>query len=510
MAKLPIGIQEFSKLREDEFIYVDKTKEIYNLIESGSAYFLSRPRRFGKSLLVNTMKEIFLGNKHLFEDLWIYDKIEWEEHPVIKLDFTQYKYQSENLEEMIAEDLKGIAQKYNVTVKAEKAWHILRDLVIELSKINKVAILVDEYDKPIIDNLSKERIEIAKQNREFLKGFYSPLKGLDAHIKMLFLTGVSKFSRVSIFSDLNHLRDISTGRSFSTILGYTQDELETSFKEEIKRLQNYEEVSKQALLNKIKRWYNGYSWDGKHTVYNPFSILNLFAGNEFDNYWFSTGTPTFLMNLLEQINFDARNLENKKMLPDSVDKYEIDSLELYPLLFQTGYLTIKKRVGSIITLDYPNDEVRNSFQRNILATINKNGISENDILLLEMADDLKAGKTDKFMQKLDNLFSGIAHHTIEKKESYFHSMFYLIARLLGYTTICEIPTSDGRIDAVIQADDYVYIIEFKLSTAEEALAQIKEKEYHKPFINSNKTIKLLGVGFDVEKKKVSGYLEEEA
>jgi len=372
MKNLPIGVQTFSKMIKGDYLYIDKTKDIYNLFaEGGQYYFLSRPRRFGKSLLISTLKELFSGNKELFKGLWIYDKIPWEKYPVIHLDFLGLEY---GCREALISTLEFLvnqnAKTYGIKLKEKGYDKRFRELIIELSAMNKVVILVDEYDKPLIDFVDKE--DIAGENRDVLKTFYGAIKGADEYLKFVFITGVSKFSKVSVFSDLNNLRDITISSAFSTMLGYTAEELLHYFGDRIEKMAG---VDKEKLLKDIKHWYNGYSWDGKAFVYNPLSILHLLQEKHFGNYWFSTGTPTFLIKSLRDNRVDLKRLENYETTRLLFDSYEIERFNVFALLFQTGYLTIKEvkeisRTQFIYRLSYPNKEVKESFLDYLAADYN--------------------------------------------------------------------------------------------------------------------------------------------
>lgn len=358
-------MQTFSELITGDYIYIDKTKDIHHLFEDGGKYyFLSRPRRFGKSLMLSTLEEIFLGNKELFKDLWIYDKIEWVKHPIIHIDFTNLDYETDELlKQSLEETLNKIAKQYGVQLTTVNYKTRFGELIEELSSAGQVVILVDEYNKPIIDHIRDRNA--AEANRKTLVNFYSVIKSADKFIKFAFLTGVSKFSIVSVFSGLNNLRDITLSRNFSTLLGCTQQELNAYFGGYIDRLSDQTGFERELLLSKIRDWYNGYSWDGETFVYNPFSLLNLFKENSFDNFWFSTGTPHFLIELIKQQPGVLPELDRWPVRSHAFDSYDLDHLEIAPLLFQTGYLTITSisidGEKKSCYLDYPNQEVKESF-----------------------------------------------------------------------------------------------------------------------------------------------------
>jgi hypothetical protein len=460
-------------------------------------------------LFLNTIKEVFKGNKELFEGLWIYDKIEWEKYPVIKISFSTVDYINLGLARAIDDMLFDIAGEYDISLEKPSFSSKFKELIQKLSKNKKVVILIDEYDKPIIDYI--DDIPQAEENRKILKSFYSVIKDSDDYIKFFFVTGVSKFSQVSIFSDLNNLFDITLDKNYSTITGYTQEELEQYFPEYIEKVaKDYEGVF-DNLMEQIKKWYNGYSWDGRNFVYNPFSILNFFYSREFGDYWFATGTPTFLIKLIKHNRYTAFDLEKRTIYRGDLNKYDITKITLLPLLFQTGYLTIKKSdlLRQTITLDYPNAEVEGSFTIHLLAELNDGKIDKASSTLVQLMESLENNKIEKFLELVDSVFKGISYIIADNKEKYFHSVFYLIVKLLGFHIETEVMTIDGRIDAVINTDKYIYVIEFKAGQdAKTALQQIKDKEYHKKYLSDKKPVTLLGINFNIERKAIDDYLIE--
>ena len=509
MKYLPIGIQEFSEFKKNNYIYVDKTKYIHQLLLN-KYYFLSRPRRFGKSLLLNTIKEIFKNNKELFKGLWIYDKIEWKEHPVIKISMSNIGYDLLGLEKAIDNKLNRIAAEKNIKFSQQSFSLKFEELIQKLSEKEQVVILIDEYDKPIIDYI--DEIEKAEENRKILKSFYSVIKDSDNYIKFFFVTGVSKFSHVSIFSDLNNLNDITLDENYAVLTGYTQKELENYFSEYIQFISKKYKGIFPNILEEIKRWYNGYSWDGLNFVYNPFSMLNFFYKRVFDDYWFRTGTPTFLTKLIKEKKYTAFELQNTTIFRGDLDKYEITNISLIPLLFQTGYLTIKSvnlKKGTI-TLDYPNKEVERSFSIHLLADLSDGKTDKTSSMLVDISEALENNSIEKFIELINILFKGIAYTIVDTKEKYFHSIFHIIVKLLGITIESEVLTIDGRIDAVVFTDDYIYIIEFKAGyDSKKAIEQIKEKEYYKKYSDDKRKKILLGINFNTETKCVDDFKVEE-
>ncbi len=515
MKNLPIGIYTFSKVIEGNHLYIDKTKDIYNLISRGGGYyFFSRPRRFGKSLLVSTLKEIFSGNKDLFKGLWIYDKIQWQSFPVIHIDFLGLKYESQDeltdtLEYLIGQN----AAIHGIELKQKGYDKRFKELISEISKKNKAVILVDEYDKPIIDFIETGQKKIALDNRKILKKFYSVLKSADQYIRFVFITGVSKFSRMSIFSDLNNLYDITIDDYFATLLGITHDELLCYFSDRIDRLRETMSMSEKDFLGHVKHWYNGYSWDGSHFLYNPYSIINFFSKNRFGNYWFATGTPTFLINHIRNRKQDITLLERQEVDESFFDSYDIENLEVAAMLFQTGYLTIKeiKPVGlkSQYILSYPNEEVKESFLKHFLAdyTTKEPGIVGSKIL--DLVKTITTDDLENFFTIIKSLFASIPSSLfIRDREAYYHTIIYMVLELLGANIQVEVHTNKGRIDAVIETVDHIYIMEFKMGTSTEALSQIEARKYHEKYLSTGKSILLIGVGFDEKERNISSYLEK--
>lgn len=514
MKKLPLGIQSFSKLIEGDYIYVDKTKDIYGLFaEGGQYYFLSRPRRFGKSLLISTLSELFSGNKELFKGLWIYDKIQWEKHPVIHIDFTKINYETpEALKTSLKKWLDTIAQAYGIALDKGSAYQErFAELIEKLSVNGSVVVLVDEYDKPIIDFV--ENREIAEANRKILANFFVILKPADQYLKFAFLTGVSKFSRVSVFSGLNNLRDITLSKQFSTLLGYTHEELLHYFGGYLDRLADEMDMDKSSLVEKAREWYNGYSWDGKHFIYNPFSILNLFNENTFGNYWFASGTPTFLTKLVKRQSGTLPALDRLPVTDYAFDSYDVDRMEIAPLLFQTGYLTIKeiflKNDERKYRLDYPNREVKQSFLTYLFREFTRQDVVFSTRILERIAKTVRDDDPEGLIRELTSLFASIPYQLFTgANEAFYHMVVYLVLKLSGAVIVSEAPTNLGRMDAVLETEKKVYIMEFKMGSEREAIDQIKEKNYHEKYLNTGKEIVLLGIGFHREKRNIGGYVME--
>jgi hypothetical protein len=503
MKKLPIGISDFKKLREENFIYVDKTQYIYKLITEGAGYyFLSRPRRFGKSLLISTLEYLFKGEKKLFKGLYIQDKWNWEEiYPVIRIDFgdTQVRNKVElekELKAIIIEIGKVYSYKYNQEYTINRNLRLLIEKIYEVTK-KQMIILIDEYDKPILDNIEKKK-EVEKI-REILKGFYTTLKGLDKYIRFMLITGVSKFSKVSLFSGLNQLEDISLNKDFGNICGYTQNELEFYFNDYLKGLN----------LDEIKEWYNGYYFL-QDTLYNPFDILLYLKNREFRSYWYKTGTPTFLIKLIKQQKYDVTKLDNIILRENILEKFDLEEIRIEALMFQTGYLTIKevyqKEYGQEYKLGFPNKEVKISFNENILEFIIKEEVKYK--LVDEIITILKKEEIKKLKEKLEILISNISYMYLKEEASYVLAVFVLLYST-GLNVITEDNTSKGRIDLTIIVNNSIgYILEFKvIENSKEkgkAIKQILEKQYYKKYLNYDK-VYIIGIEIDKTKKQIVNF-----
>ncbi len=505
MRKYPIGLQSFKEIRNGNYVYVDKTQKIFELISTGKYYFLSRPRRFGKSLLLSTIKEIYLGNKALFKDLWIENQWDWtNQNPVIHIQFASLGYAQIGLEAAILLAINENAKELNIEITNQTIGLAFKELIQKANETTgrKAVILIDEYDKPILDYLLN--LEQAYKNRDILKSFYSILKDNDDNIEFLILTGVGKFTKVSIFSDLNNLQDITIGKQFSSIIGITQNELETNFSEEIKSFK----IENINILNNLKTWYNGYSWGANETVYNPFSILNFIKTGEFKIFWFETGTPSFL---IEQIKKN-QEFQFEETKTDLIGLSDLDYENLNPttLLFQTGYLTIadynqKKR---IYTLKYPNREVEQSLLSCLLAAYGNSNTQKTTPLVVQISDAFEENNIEKVVKIVNTLFSTIPYDLWRNAtELHYHALTHLIFTLLGTYIESEVHTSDGRCDMIVKTETHIFALEFKLDeSAEIALKQITDKEYLAPYQLDERTKVAIGISFSSELKKIQQYL----
>jgi hypothetical protein len=502
MKKLGIGISDFKELIKGNYIYVDKTEYIYKLINSGKYYFLSRPRRFGKSLLLSTIRYLFEGQRKLFKGLYIENKWNWEErYPVIRISFAKDIKRKEDLKDRIREELEKNYERNEEEIEEGKKdeGSLLEKLVIKINKKKRkqVVVLVDEYDKPILDVI--EDTKEAQEVRRELKGFYSVLKDLDEYIRFVIITGVSKFSKVSLFSGLNQLKDISLDLRYGNICGYTQEELEIYFKEYL------EGVS----LEEVREWYNGYSFLGER-LYNPFDILLYLDSRIFDSYWYKTGTPSFLIKLIKEKEYDISELENKIVKKNILEKFDLEEIRIEALMFQTGYLTIKevysKEYGQEYKLGFPNKEVRISFNEDILPLVLSRDIREN--IADKVIEILKREEIEKLREQIEILISNISYVYYKGESSYVIAIFSLLYST-GLNVITEDNTHKGRIDlTIIVNKEIVYIIEVKVIEREEekgrAIRQIQEKEYYKKYMNYEK-IYIVGIELNKVKKQVLNY-----
>jgi hypothetical protein len=512
MKKLPIGISALDKIIGNDYIYVDKTKHIVNLVKSGGEYyFLSRPRRFGKSLLVDTLKQAFLGKHELFTGLYLENHWDWEvEYPIVHIDLGQGIVQSRvQLDAVLTAILDRHYIQYNIENIYQEASIRFRYLIDSLAeKFNlPVVILVDEYDKPILDNITDA--EHAGEIRDGLKSLYSVIKTVDSKLRFVLLTGVSKFSKVSLFSGLNNLSDITLDSRYADICGYTQAELETNFANELVGVDKSE----------LKNWYNGYNFAGSEVqkVYNPFDILLFFdKGKIYRNYWFETATPTFLVKLMESRKYFVPNLENVIISDKNLSGFDVDNINITTLLFQTGYLTIKEiiTIGSqyAYSLTYPNLEVKASLNDS-LADIGSS--MENKTQNLAMLDmKLKQNDIAGLEQVFRSYFASIPHDWYRKNdmanyEGFYASIVYSYFCALGYDLIAEYVTNHGKIDLTLRMPDKILVIEFKLHTdAVNALQQIKDRAYADKYLSDGKPIYLIGVSFDTESRNISDFAYE--
>ena len=511
--RLPVGIQTFRKVREDGCYYVDKSAYLRRLIDEGAHYFLSRPRRFGKSLLVDTLKELFEGSEALFEGLAIHEDWDWSvRHPVVRLDFAAGNFgEPGHLHRETMAQLDGLARAARVEARYDTAPACLRNLLEALHERTgqRVVVLVDEYDRPILEAL--EVADVARANRDFLRGLYAVVKSSDAHVRFVFLTGVSKFSKVSLFSGLNNLKDITLDPRYSAICGYTEADLDTVFAPELPDLDR----------DAIREWYNGYGWSGEERVYNPFDILLLFDYRRFDAWWFETGTPNFLVEMLFRRRVSALALDGMLAGADLLSTFDVDDIATEALLFQTGYLTIERsepRGGEMFyRLGYPNLEVRQSLNRSLLNHMTGDPSSRSshsarlyDLLLANDFEGLEA-LFHSFYASIP--YEWYTNNDIARYEGYYASVFYSYFAGLGLDITVEDSTSRGRLDMAVRFNGHVYLFELKvveMAGEGAAMAQLKARGYAEKYRSRGEPIHLIGVEFSREARNVVAFEVERA
>ena len=506
--RLPIGIQTFREIREENCYYVDKTAYIWQLLNEGKHYFLSRPRRFGKSLFLDTLKELFEGNEPLFEGLHIHDHWDWNvRYPVLRLSFGSGNFdEPEILHKEVMAQLDAVEKETGVESSYDTAFARFRHIIQMLHSQagQRVAVLVDEYDKPILDTL--EVPDIARANRDFLRGLYATIKDSDAHVRFTFLTGVSKFSKVQLFSGLNNLTDITIDPQYSALCGYTEDDLDTVFAPELPGLDRDE----------IRDWYNGYSWLGQEKVYNPFDILLLFRNRNFKAYWFETGTPTFLIEILFQRQISSLELNNMLGSDELLSAFDVDEIATEAMLFQTGYLTIteEENLGgeSLYRLGYPNREVRQSLNRSLLRYLVKDATRQmaNSVRLCRLleANDF-AGLESLFHAFYASIpYEWYTNNDIANFEGYYASVFYSYFAALGLNITVEDSISHGRVDMAVHFNDNIYLFEFKvveLASEGAAMAQLQKKGYADKYRDLDQPIFMIGVEFSKDTRNITAF-----
>ena len=531
--KIPIGVQSFEVMRNDKFLYVDKTHFLFKLVCSNRVYFLSRPRRFGKSLFLSTLKAYFLGQKELFKGLYL-EKAEekraeiektdaWIEYPVLYMDFNIGRYdEPHSLKSHLNIILTQFEDIYGAREQEEEPAQRFAGIVQRaFQKTGKqVVILVDEYDKPLLQTMGANEA-LNEEFRNTLKAFYSVTKTCDEYIRFAFLTGVTKFSKVSIFSDLNNLQDISMLNNYAEICGLTQGEVENTFKPEIERLAKNTNNSYEKMLEELKKRYDGYKFSvlGEQ-VYNPFSILNVLNAGELKNYWFATGTPTFLVNYLKDAHYNVPDLDGKVELNEAgIEMYSADAKNPLQILFQAGYLTIKEYIAeaNMYRLGFPNDEVRYGFLENLLPSYSSLRSDETGVSVWEFVKDARAGNVDSFMERMQAIIAGVPYDNLpgdklKLREKNYQTAVYLIFKLMGQFVQTEIHCAKGRADCIVHTKDTIYIFEFKLmsaGSADDAIAQIKEKGYASQFKADGKKIILVGSSFDEAEITIGEWKVEE-
>ena len=512
MCKLyPVGIQNFESLRKDGYYYVDKTDRIYRLVKTGCYYRLIRPRRFGKSLLVSTLEAYFQGKKELFEGLAIEGlEKEWKDYPVIHLDLNAKKFDTEeDLIRLIDRQLLVYESVYgrvptDVTID-DRFVSLIRNAAEKSGE--RVVILVDEYDKPMLQAIGNDTLQ--SEYRNTLKAFYGVLKSMDGYIKFALLTGVTKFGKVSVFSDLNNLMDLSRDHRYFDICGISGEELLRDFGEDIQELAAANGQTFEQACDQLKTDYDGYHFcPDSPGMYNPFSILNTFKSRRYGSYWFETGTPTYLVELLKKSNYDLEEMSHVETDADILDSIFTDDNPI-PVIYQSGYLTIKgydKEFG-IYELGFPNREVEEGFMKFLLPYYSSVSKTSSPFEIKKFVQDVKRGDIDGFMERLQSFLADCPYELAKDVELHYQNVLFIVFRLAGLYTKVEYHTSRGRIDLVLQTDSYVYVMEFKLDgTAEQALQQIEDKQYALPFAKDSRKVYTIGVNFSSETRNIDKWI----
>ena len=506
--KFPIGIQSFESLRSEGFVYVDKTALVKKLVSEGKCYFLSRPRRFGKSLLMSTIEAYFKGKKHLFEGLAMAElETEWKEHPVLHLDLNAKPYTKlQDLYDLLDDQLTYYERQYDSIATDKSPEGRFRQLIRSAKqKTGRGAVvLVDEYDKPILQAIGNEPLQ--DEFRNALKAFYGVLKSADADLRFTLLTGVTKFGKVSVFSDLNNLKDISTSPHFHDICGISEAELHRFFDEQVENLAIYNKQTKDEAYEELKRRYDGYHFcEDTDGLYNPFSLLWTLSENKYGNYWFATGTPTYLVELLKKNEFKLEEFSNLEVSQDELDSIHQADINPIPVLFQSGYLTIKEvnKEFELYKLDFPNEEVKEGFVKFLLPYYVYCRQSQQKTIVSKFVTALRSGDAYTFMQLMQSLMAGTPYELIRELENHYQNVMFIITKLMGFYIQAEYRTSNGRIDLMIGTDKYVYIIELKFNgTAEEAMKQIEEKNYALPFNIDDRQVVKIGANVSGETRNI--------
>lgn len=509
--KYPIGIQNFEKLRQDGYLYIDKTGLVYSLVQTSNCYFLSRPRRFGKSLLISILEAYFLGKKELFKGLAI-EKLEqkWTVHPVLHLDLNIEKYDSiDNLTDILNVNLKLWEQTYGSndaeTSVSLRFAGIIRRAYKQTGR--RVVVLVDEYDKPLLQSIGNKALQ--EEFRNTLKPFYGVLKSLDGCIRFALLTGVTKFGKVSVFSDLNNLDDISMNNQYATLCGITEKEIHTNIEEGIRSLASAQNLSYEETCVKLKEMYDGYHFTSdSEGVYNPFSLFNALKNKTFGNYWFETGTPTYLVELLKRNRYNLKDMTETVSSADVLNSIYGDD-EPIPVIYQSGYLTIKGYNPRFKTyrLGFPNKEVEEGFMNFLIPYYTPIKKEKTAFSIENFVEEIERGDIDSFFRRLQSFFADTPYELVRDRELHYQNVLFIVFKLIGLYVKAEYHTSQGRIDLALQTDKYIYVMEFKLEgSAEEALRQIEEKQYALPFASDKRQVFQIGINFSSQTRNIEKWL----
>ncbi|OUN65015.1 MULTISPECIES: ATP-binding protein [unclassified Butyricimonas] len=509
----PIGIQNFESLRKDGYLYVDKTALIYQLAKRGRYYFLSRPRRFGKSLLISTLEAYFQGKRELFQGLAMEElEKEWLQHPILHLDLNIEKYDSiESLGNILNNALTRWEKIYGDEPSEASFSLRFAGIIRRAHELTgqRVVILVDEYDKPMLQAINNE--ELQREFRNTLKPFYGALKTMDGDIKFALLTGVTKFGKVSVFSDLNNLNDISMDKQYVSLCGMTEEEIHRYFEDDLRRLATAQDMTYEETCTRLKEAYDGYHFrQNSEGIYNPFSVLNTFAKQEFGSYWFETGTPTYLVELLKQNHYNLEQMSHEETNSEVLNSIYADESPI-PVIYQSGYLTIKDYDGEFgnYILGFPNREVEEGFIKFLMPFYTNVNNVESPFEIQQFVKEIRTGQPDAFLRRLQSIFADTPYELIRDLEVHYQNVLFIVFRLVGFYVKAEYHTSEGRVDLVLQTDRYIYVMEFKLEgSAEEALQQIETKHYARPFEADSRQLFKIGINFDNNTRNIERWIVE--
>lgn len=509
----PIGIQNFESLRKDGYLYVDKTALIYQLAKRGRYYFLNRPRRFGKSLLISTLEAYFQGKRELFQGLAMEElEKEWLQHPILHLDLNIEKYDSiESLGNILNNALTRWEKIYGDEPSEASFSLRFAGIIRRAHELTgqRVVILVDEYDKPMLQAINNE--ELQREFRNTLKPFYGALKTMDGDIKFALLTGVTKFGKVSVFSDLNNLNDISMDKQYVSLCGMTEEEIHRYFEDDLRRLATAQDMTYEETCTRLKEAYDGYHFrQNSEGIYNPFSVLNTFAKQEFGSYWFETGTPTYLVELLKQNHYNLEQMSHEETNSEVLNSIYADESPI-PVIYQSGYLTIKDydpRFENYI-LGFPNREVEEGFIKFLMPFYTNVNKVESPFEIQQFTREIESGQPDAFLRRLQSFFADTPYELIRDLEVHYQNVLFIVFRLVGFYVKAEYHTFEGRVDLVLQTDRYIYVMEFKLEgSAEEALQQIEAKHYARPFEADSRQLFKIGINFDNNTRNIERWIVE--
>ena len=509
----PIGIQNFESLRKDGYLYVDKTALIYQLAKRGRYYSLNRPRRFGKSLLISTLEAYFQGKRELFQGLAMEElEKEWLQHPILHLDLNIEKYDSiESLGNILNNALTRWEKIYGDEPSEASFSLRFAGIIRRAHELTgqRVVILVDEYDKPMLQAINNE--ELQREFRNTLKPFYGALKTMDGDIKFALLTGVTKFGKVSVFSDLNNLNDISMDKQYVSLCGMTEEEIHRYFEDDLRRLATAQDMTYEETCTRLKEAYDGYHFrQNSEGIYNPFSVLNTFAKQEFGSYWFETGTPTYLVELLKQNHYNLEQMSHEETNSEVLNSIYADESPI-PVIYQSGYLTIKDydpRFENYI-LGFPNREVEEGFIKFLMPFYTNVNKVESPFEIQQFTREIESGQPDAFLRRLQSFFADTPYELIRDLEVHYQNVLFIVFRLVGFYVKAEYHTSEGRVDLVLQTDRYIYVMEFKLEgSAEEALQQIEAKHYARPFEADSRQLFKIGINFDNNTRNIERWIVE--